>query len=128
MIKNISQIEKQIKLYEQIKKIDSDIIQLEKLAILINGGSDATIKISVQKPAAAEAPKVDAPQEGGPGMVFFGFRDFISRMEGVQRGASDDAEIFETPISDILTFEVLGLLLQKKIELRDSLINKINSL
>lgn len=137
MIKDISKIDKQLKLYEKIKKIEADITKLDKMASLVNDGATQKIRLTVLKPATEEAnhtsnktteEKCNCPMCQLEAITS-GFRGFSFSIGKEANHTSDKTtEVFETDLNDILTFEVLGIILQKKTAIRDSLIKQINEM
>ena len=68
-------------------------------------------------------------QKGQPTAITSGFRGFSFSIGKEANHTSDKTtEVFETDLNDILTFEVLGIILQKKTAIRDSLIKQINEM
>jgi len=119
MDKEFKQIEKQIKYYEDIKKIDSDIIKLEKLANLVNEGNKSNIKLSVDKPKPKDNPIIETEKQE------YSMFSFTFSSCNTTKKEDDNKEFFESEINDILTFELIAVLLNKKKEIRDRLIKRI---
>ena len=76
-MKNIKQIEKIAKAYEQIKKLDAEILQLDKMAMkLADGVGDLTVRITFNEP---EKDGVKFDEDGSilPQNTFNGFNVWI---------------------------------------------------
>lgn len=114
-------IEKNIKIYEKIKAIDKDIIQLEKLGRLINDGEVCVLDLSVRKPQEKKEESKETEY------VTFEYRPYMMFDMGCgsSKKKEEPKENFNSVISETLSYEVLGLLINKKIEDRNKLIAKL---
>lgn len=119
MIENITKIEKQIKIVERIKQLDSDINRLSKLATLVNEGKNLNLELSVE---------TDEPVEKKENVNNIHIVSFSFLGESVIKSTEYKKELFSTLVNEKFSYIVLDIVLKEKIKERELLINKINTL
>lgn len=128
-MKNIKQIEKIAKAYEQIKKLDAEILQLDKMAMkLADGVGDLTVRITFNEP---EKDGVKFDEDGSilPQNTFNGFMQggfvpsFMQSIYGIQAEKKDDG--YSEKLDENTALNFLGMLISTKMQLRNELIKSI---
>ncbi len=129
-MKNIKQIEKIAKAYEQIKKLDAEILQLDKMAMkLADGVGDLTVRITFNEP---EKDGVKFDEDGSilPQNTFNGFmpgglvQNFLTSFQtGGFVGKKDDG--YSEKLDENTALNFLGMLISTKMQLRNELIKSI---
>ena len=141
---NIQELERSQKIYAQIKDLDAEIIEIEKVAILIaNGNAEVNLSLKVKdiSPKKQEKEKVEFDEDGslktslGSGMNFrmgiispWGMGESLfEKMYG--KGAIEKEEApgtnLKACLSENLSLNVLAILLYDKQSRREKLIRNL---
>ncbi|WP_231489871.1 hypothetical protein [Pedobacter sp. Leaf170] len=144
---NITQLEKSQKIYNDIKTLDAEIIELDKVAhIIANGNATVNLSISVIDNTLKESKdKESILDEDGSlksdfgslssGRISFNPFDEIIRSATsswpsmssfAPKVASANSTNLETKLNDNLSLNVLAILLYEKQERRKKLIKQLN--
>ena len=119
-MKDIKSIEKKIKLLESLKKIDSDIIKLDKLANMVNEGRQPSFKLSVKKPEVEKKETKETEQYYIP-------LSFSWSPSAVSVPPVYDKESFESEINDKFTYVILDIIIKEKNIERERLIKALTA-
>jgi len=133
---NINKLEKATKILEQIKAIDAEIIEIDKLAIIIlNNETNIQLALNVENLTKAKEAKekVTFDEDGSMSIseramdeyrnLYFPSDRIKMMLNGMNPKTSD--RNFSQPLSDKLTLQILGVLLCEKNAIKDSLIKKL---
>lgn len=127
---DIAKFEKAGKLFDQIKKLDSEIIEIDKFAMLsANGDNKASLSMSIDK----EKEEVVKPVLDEDNSLARGLLSYISPFswsEGYRAKSTqaDDKHCVSYEVSVNVTMQILGVLLREKQIQRDALIVKLNKM
>lgn len=140
---NIKQIEKATALVAKIKRLDEDIILLEKMAIEMSNGQGARIKIEVEFSTETKKPNV-FDEHGFIKDEYKGERDFAetpvsscSNMFsfvidscGLSKPKKDEVKKFEfsEALSDSDSLMILNVLVFRKNQQRKKIINQLEKM
>ena len=113
----IKTLEKKIKLLEALKKIDADIIKLDKLANMINTGLKPMIELSVIKPE-----EFKPITESDPLTITISMFSY-SPLSSPEK--KPDKESFKSEISDVFSYQILEIIIKEKNKEREKLINAL---
>ena len=135
---NIKQLERSQKIYLEIKKLDAEIIEIDKVAQLIaNGNAEVNLTLSVKDvtPKIEETEKVTTyhdPMTTGHGrMNFFNpFEEMMKSYRGISSKITDDNDktVLTADLSENLSFNVLAIILNDKQTKRKKLINSLKKI
>ena len=135
-----NQLEKSIKIYQQIKELDNEIQELDKFALKIaNSDSNSTLKLSVNDIVISEeSKKLQFDEDGSvknsesnhydisryliPSM--FRMSEMIKGIEWKENSNKNES-LISCEISSNSTFQILSILLSDKIQKREQLIKKL---
>lgn len=134
----IKQLEKASKIIEKIKKLDDEIIELDKYAMkLINSNSEISLTLSFDK-ENKESDKVSFDEDGSlisqPRMEYISpFSMFQNTMFGLggfsgEPKKQNDTETLNRNLSESATLKIIGIILCELNEKRNDLINKVNKI
>ena len=135
---NIKTLEKASKIIEQIKKLDAEIIELDKYAMkLINSNSEINLTLSFDK-ENNESDKVNFDEDGSlinmPRMEYispffmthnplFGAGGFCGEPK-----KQNDTETLNRKLSESATLKIIGIILIELNDKRNDLISKVNKI
>lgn len=139
---NIKQLEKSQKMYLEVKSLDAEIIEIEKIAILVVDGNaevNLSLKVKDTTPKPKESDKAKFEEDGSQrstpsiGMGFDVrdpwsslfpkyFSDSVKNHTVSEQGCS----VLRSELSDNLSLNVLAILLDDKLRKREKLIKSLN--
>lgn len=132
----LTQLEKAQKLYDRVKELDGEIIEIEKLAQLIADKKTEiklTLKINDLEEKDKEKSKVAFDEDGS--LIHGAYaRSLMASMFTIRLQGCDPekekkyTDKFDCDISDRITLQVLGVLLADKLEARTLAIKALNKL
>ena len=134
---NINKLEKATKILEQIKVIDAEIIEIDKLAIIIlNNETNIQLALNVENLTKAKEAKekVSFDEDGSMSILRSAmdeYRNTFLPLNMLKYSGVDYAKPkfrdrnFSQPLSDKLTLQILGVLLCEKNAIKDGLIKKL---
>ncbi len=140
---NIQQLERSQKMYTNIKELDAEIIEIEKIAmLLVDGNAEVKLNLSV-KDTTPKSEKIAIDEDGDmkatkSGPLTFGIMSpmaFMQRIQGSRglwidddplQAKQDNSEKMSYGISENLSLNVLAILLNEKLEKRAKLIKSLN--
>jgi len=135
----LKQLDKATKIYSDIQKLDSEIIEIERLANLVANGevkSSFELKIEDKQKQEEESQKLEFDEDGDiirPNCVTFdhlhNFPLSILRMQNYNNKESKtkSANTLSSNISESTTLQILAVLLNDKKKRRFDYINKLKS-
>ena len=120
-MKKFKQIEKQVKIYNKIKELDKEIIKIEKIAERLVKGNIEGLDIQISFPGEDKiATTIDYAE-----YRLSYFSAFLSSRKEDEYVKKEEKPSYTTKIDDILSFELLGLLIGRLNEDRKTLLNEI---
>lgn len=142
---NLQKLEKATKILEQIKAIDAEIVSLEKIAIQLSNGQGVKLNIEVEIPSEEKKPNVfdehgfikdefkGEKEEKGEESAIDTYIRFspLSFLSGVRTGTSEKSSNkidYESKLSDTDSLTIISVLMFRKNQQRQVLINKIEKL
>ena len=134
-----NQLEKSIKIYQEIKELDNEIQELDKFALKIaNSDLNSTLKLSVNDNVMSEERKKLQFDEDGSIKNNESHVSYISRylmpslyaysesLRGIShKDKSNNESVISCEISSNSTLQILSILLSDKIQKREQLIKKL---
>ena len=136
---NIKKLEKATKIFEQIKVLDAQIIEIDRFAMLVANGeikSSFELKVEDIGKKKEDEEKVSFDADGslikGDSIPEYSFRiNWGSIIPCGLTGSSDkknkNEHLYKTELSENGTMQILGILLYEKQQQRQALIQKLQS-
>ena len=141
---NIKQLERSQKIYSELKSLDAEIIEIEKIALLlVDGNAEVKLNLSVKdttpKPEKIEIDEegdIKPVQSGGLSFSILGSSmDMFQRIYGTpgystlgttSQVTKDTGDMSSYDISESLSLNILAILLNEKLDKRTKLIKSLN--
>src|ERR1700748_1431753 len=118
-------LEKASRKIEGIKRLDAEIIELDKLAIHIaNGNVGVTFSLAIEdfdKAAHIEAEKEAKNKENPPGLILFSFYQYGEKKEAISEAMTSYKNVISIPNA----LQMLGVLLNDKMAKKQELIDSL---
>lgn len=139
---NIKQLERSQKMYQEVKALDAEIIEIEKIAILVvDGNAEVNLSLTVKDttPKPKESEKAQFDEDGSLKSTIsrgagFDIRDpwssllpnyFASSLKSHSL-SEHGCNVLKSELSDNLSLSVLAILLDDKLKKREKLIKSLN--
>lgn len=109
---------------DRLAELDKEIRTISRLANELKDGKDnISLTLSHDRPASPERGVIDVDGYSLPG--YFRMPSFLSPID---RGTVDEKETTKIKITDVISLQVLGVIIAHKESERMSIINQLNSL
>jgi len=129
---NYNKIAKLSKKIETIKQLDKEIINIEKIAMLISNGNKCGFKISVEKNPEEEEKKPILDSDGS--LIINITEVAATQTHWLFGGGSTDTpkkdknkKSFKSPLNDKFGLQILGIVLSEKNSIRNRIIKEIEN-
>lgn len=126
-MKNIKDIEKIAKAYKSIQKHHDDIVKLEKIVELIvndENGVSLSIKKKLQKDDNVKFDEDGSIVNENQQFSYIGFITNAWRYSSEQ-DSEDDSLSFNTELNDILSLELIGMIIREKRSIIEKTLKKL---
>jgi len=127
---DIKKLEKATKIYERIRVLDGEIIEIEKNAMLVaNGETKSGFELKIENLAGVENSEEDSDDKNDSGIggyFTFGILGYIERKNNIRENKNES--IFKSDLSVNSTMAILGVLLHEKQHQRQILISKLEKM
>lgn len=126
---NLTKLERATRLYAKIKVLDSEIIEIDRFAMIVaNGDIKATLELTIEDPAE-KVEAISDPQESA--------WDRFAREHGIRilelgsatwKPPNHKNQVLNRTISESTTLSILGVLLYEKQTQRKKLLDELDTI
>ena len=125
---NLKQLQQAAKILEKIKALDAEIIEIDRVALLVaNGNSECSFSLNVKDTTPVKE-EVEIEEQPRDTMTDF-YRRYqlgILSIISTEPKKEEKGFILNHTLSEENTLRILGILLGDRQQKRDELINKLN--
>lgn len=133
---NIKNLGKATKLYEEVRVLDAEIIEIDKMAMIVaEGETKSFFKLRIEDFIKKEEPVSSILDEDGSINADYFKKKIQKRLSPISFfGCSNEEKkpkpgtILKSKLSETVTMQILGILLCEKQSLRNNLLKRIEKL
>lgn len=124
---NLTKLERATRLYAKIKVLDSEIIEIDRFAMIVaNGDIKATLELTIEDPADEEPKKISECLNSS---ALEHMEDALRSIYlGIWKPPNPKNQVLNRSISESTTLSILGVLLYEKQTQRKKLLDELDTI